>query len=224
MAAGLGTRLRPLTDHKPKALVEYKGSPLLEHVLSRLEIHGFNKVVVNVHHLAEQVIDYLEGYKNSGMEIQISNETDLLRDTGGGLKKAGLFFDDGPVLVHNVDILTGLDLNKLWGYHIQKKSIATLAVKHRETSRYLLMDEERKLCGWQKRDTGETIMARENRKVEEIAFSAIYVVEKQFIELLPSQPVFPIMPEILRLAAEYDIGLFLHSDEWKDMGKVEAYS
>ncbi len=224
MAAGLGTRLRPLTENKPKALLEYHGFPLIYYVLRSLANHGFTKVVVNVHHLAYQVVDYLKRCEFPTLDIQISDESELLLDTGGGLKKAESVFDEGPILVHNVDILTGLNLNELWAHHIQNKYIATLAVKYRETSRYLLMNEERLLCGWKHRDTGETILSRKNGRMEEIAFSAIYIVEKQFIKLLPGQQVFPIMPEILKIATGHKIGLFLHTDDWKDMGKIESFS
>src|SRR5215469_2740989 len=150
LAAGLGTRLRPLTDTRPKALVEIAGRTLLEITLTRLRSFGVSEVIVNVHHFADKVIDYLGGKQNFGMRIEISREDELL-DTGGGLKKAGWFFlEDGrdePFLLHNVDVLSNVDLGEMLQFHTDHHALATLAVQERRSLRYLLFDEHGELCG-----------------------------------------------------------------------------
>jgi mannose-1-phosphate guanylyltransferase len=152
LAAGLGTRLRPLTDHRPKALVEIAGRTLLEITLSRLRSFGVSEVIINVHHFAEMILAYLKSNNNFGMRIEISRE-DVLLDTGGGLKKAAWFFledskrPDEPFLLHNVDVISTIDLARMIQFHKDNKALATLAVRDRETSRYLLFNEQLQLCG-----------------------------------------------------------------------------
>ena len=153
-AAGLGTRLKPLTDHMPKALVPVAGKPMLEHVILKLIAAGFNEIVINVHHFANQIIEFLKEKENFGITIHISDETDCLLDTGGGIKKAASFFTDGePFLVHNVDILSNTDLKSLYDYHINSNNDATLLVSSRKTVRYLLFNAQQDLCGWINKDT-----------------------------------------------------------------------
>src|SRR5258707_6738987 len=152
LAAGLGTRLRPLTDNRPKALVELSGRALLEITLSRLRTFGVTEVIVNVHHFADQVIDYLKSHNNFNMRIEISRE-DVLLDTGGGLKKAAWFFLedssrlDEPFLLHNVDVISAIDLRAMLQFHTENQALATLAVQDRETSRPLLFNDHLQLCG-----------------------------------------------------------------------------
>ena len=152
LAAGLGTRLRPLTDHKPKALVEVGGRTLLEITLTRLKSFGVEEVIVNVHHFAGAILDFLKANDNFGMRIEISRE-DVLLDTGGGLKKAGWFFLEGarkseePFLLHNVDVISTIDFAEMVKRHDENSALSTLAVQERETSRYLLFDEQAQLCG-----------------------------------------------------------------------------
>ncbi len=177
-AAGLGTRLKPLTDHMPKALVPIAGKPMLEHVIEKLKAAGFNEIVVNVHHFAEQIIEFLKAKENFGITIHISDETDCLLDTGGGIKKASSFFDE-PFLVHNVDILSNTDLKALYNYHLQSHNDATLLISPRKTVRYLLFDETKQLCGWINKDTMQTkpegfVYRPELQK--EYAFSGIHVI------------------------------------------------
>jgi len=154
LAAGLGTRLRPLTDHRPKALVEVAGGTLLQITLSRLRAFGVREVIINAHHFADMVVDYLKSHHDFGMRIEISREETLL-DTGGGLKKAAGFFLEGsggsaePFVVHNVDVVSAIDLRRMAQWHTENQALATLAVQHRETSRYLLFDQQFQLCGWQ---------------------------------------------------------------------------
>ena len=164
-AAGLGTRLKPLTDQKPKALVEVGGESLLKHVILRLKAAGFNRILINVHHFPEQIINYLNEYDHFGLEIAISDESAALLDTGGGLKKALPFFDpDKQILIHNVDILSNVNLKSFYaeaprmhnygsGGYIEAS--ATLLVSWRETKRYLLFDEQMRLVGWTNIETGE---------------------------------------------------------------------
>src|SRR5712692_1778130 len=162
LAAGLGTRLRPLTDTRPKALVELSGRTLLEITLSRLRTFGVTDVIINVHHFADQVIAYLKSHNNFGMRIEISRE-EILLDTGGGLKKATWFFLedsarlDEPFLLHNVDVISTIDFARMLQFHSENHALATLAVQSRETSRYLLFDDHHQLRG--RRIEGHSLLA-----------------------------------------------------------------
>lgn len=179
-AAGLGTRLKPLTDSMPKALVPVAGKPMLEHVILKLKNAGFHEIVINVHHFADQIIHFLKEKDNFGITIHISDETDCLLDTGGGIKKASSFFTDGePILIHNVDILSNMDLKGLYTYHQTSGNDATLLVSSRKTARYLLFNNENRLCGWINKDTHQTkpenfVYKPEEQK--EYAFSGIHVI------------------------------------------------
>ena len=179
-AAGLGTRLKPLTDSMPKALVPVAGKPMLEHVILKLKNEGFHEIVINVHHFADQIIHFLKEKDNFGIDIHISDETDCLLDTGGGIKKAASFFTDGePILIHNVDILSNMDLKGLYTYHQTSGNDATLLVSSRKTARYLLFNHENRLCGWINKDTHQTkpenfVYKPEEQK--EYAFSGIHVI------------------------------------------------
>jgi NDP-sugar pyrophosphorylase family protein len=156
LAAGLGTRLRPLTDDVPKALLPVGGKPMLERLILKIKDSGFDEVVINIHHLGRQIVDFLEANNNFGITIHISDETRYLLDTGGGLKQAATLLSDGePFLVHNVDILSDADLAALYRSHDPGRAMATLIVSNRATSRYLIFDKEDKLCGWRNRETGE---------------------------------------------------------------------
>ena len=147
-AAGLGTRLKPITDSIPKAMVPINGKPLLQLVLEKLKVAGFNEIIVNVHHFPELIIDFLKQNSNFGIRIEISDERDVLLDTGGAIRKAAWFFDDGkPFLVHNVDILSNLNLGDLYHQHLTTNPLATLVVSERDTFRYLLFNGDNRLCG-----------------------------------------------------------------------------
>lgn len=155
-AAGTGSRLKPLTDHTPKALIPIGGKPMLEHVILKLKSSGFDQIVINIHHLGNQIVDFLEANNNFGVRIEISDESDYLLDTGGGIKKAtSLLCGNEPFLIHNVDILSNVDLKKLYDTHVQTNPLATLLVSQRNTSRYLLFNKENRLCGWRNHETGE---------------------------------------------------------------------
>jgi NDP-sugar pyrophosphorylase family protein len=223
-AAGSGTRLLPLTEHKPKALVEVNGTPMLELIIKKLVGYGFNDIIINVHHYSEQVIDFLKVHHNFNTRITISDETNLLLDTGGGLMKASWFFDDGnPFLIHNTDILSDLDLNALYQAHLNSPALAMLAVKDRPTSRSLLLDEKGFLCGWKSNITGETKISfgTEHEHILS-AFSCVQVLSPEFFEHITESGVFSIMDVYLRLAREHLINTFNHNHSyWFDLGTVE---
>ncbi|MEJ5351120.1 MAG: nucleotidyltransferase family protein [Melioribacteraceae bacterium] len=223
LAAGLGTRLRPLTNAKPKALIELNGIPLLEIIIKRLIKFGFDKIIINVHHLAEQIIDFIEKKKFEA-EIHISDERDLLLDTGGGLKKASYFFDeDIPFLIHNVDILSDIDLKDFYEYHKKQNAIATIAVQKRKSSRYFLFDNESNLCGWKNSKTSEVKIIRStSSQLKEFAFSGIHVVNPDIFKYFPSNDVFSIIDFYLAVAVEKRITFYDHSNNFFfDLGKKE---
>jgi NDP-sugar pyrophosphorylase family protein len=216
LAAGLGTRLRPLTNTRPKALVELEGRTLLEITLTRLKSSGIRDVIINVHHFADMVIDYLRTNDNFGMHIEISREEELL-DTGGGLKKAGWFFGnnpDEPFILHNVDILTTIDLNRMVDFHLQHRPLATLAMQHRQTSRYLLFDQQSRLFG--KSPTPDPTF-------EALGFAGIHVISPRLFSMMPREEIFSIITCYLDLAArgEHIAGFPADPYQWKDLGRPE---
>ena len=147
-AAGLGTRLKPLTDNTPKALIPINGKPMLEHVILKLKDAGFHQIAINIHRLGDQIIDFLAANNNFGVQIYLSDERDYLLDTGGGIKHAAAFLQGNePFLIHNVDIMSNIDLRALYNHHLEMNPLATLLVSKRNTSRYLLFNKENKLCG-----------------------------------------------------------------------------
>lgn len=182
-AAGLGSRLKPLTDTTPKALLPIAGKPMLEHVILKLKAAGFDEITVNIHHLGNQIADFLAARDYFGLDIHISDEQDYLLDTGGGIKKAAGFLNgDEPFLVHNVDILSNVDLRKLYDTHVQTKALATLLVSKRDTSRYLLFNQEDKLCGWRNHETGEVKSYYpyfDPKQHNEYAFGGIHVISPE---------------------------------------------
>ena len=223
-AAGLGTRLRPLTNDRPKAMVEIDGMPLLEIVIRRLRYYGYREILVNVHHYAKMIVDFLAEKKNFGIDITISDETEMVLETGGGLRKAAWFFDEEPFLIHNVDILTNLDYSKLLGFHQQNKAIATLAIRNRETSRYLLFDDNNVLSGWKNIKTNEVRMSKgiENN-MQQMAFSGIHIIEPKLLKQFTRTGKFSIIDTYLDIAKKETICGFNHTDSiWLDVGKPEA--
>jgi len=262
LAAGLGTRLRPLTDNRPKALVELSGRTLLEITFSRLQAFGVTEVIVNVHHFADLVISYLKSNDNFGMRIEISRE-DVLLDTGGGLKKAAWFFlddssrrysksgdsyqMDDPFLLHNVDVISTIDLRRMLQFHNEKHALATLAVQARETSRPLLFDDNLQLRGRRAgRDQAPELLRRdltghlqestasavpENDKnpralapeapLQALAFSGIHVISPRLLPMLTEEGIFSIIPSYLRLSAQGEKILAFRADQyyWRDLGR-----
>lgn len=219
-AAGLGTRLKPLTLTKPKALVTVNGTTLLEHNLNHLIQLGFTRIVVNVHHFAKQVVECIENMTPKYAEIIISDETSRLLDTGGGLKKAGQYFaETKPILIQNVDILSDIDLVHLIKYHKQEKAEATLAVRKRESSRQLLFTPNMRLNGWINKKTKDKILVEDHQNHTEWAFSGIHVISKSLIEQMPINEAFGIIPFYLKKAHKNLIIGFDHSsDYWFDIG------
>jgi NDP-sugar pyrophosphorylase family protein len=228
LAAGLGTRLRPLTDDRPKALVEVAGRTMLEITLTRLRDFGIQEVIVNVHHFAEMIDDYLKAKNNFGMRIEVSRE-DTLLDTGGGLKKAAWFFwedsnlIDRPIVLHNVDVISTIDLRRMVQFHTEHQALATLAVQDRATSRYLLFDEQLQLCGRRAGRDGNPELVRSAQRTEALAFSGIHVISPRLLEMMIEEGAFSIISTYLRLAAQGERILAFRADEysWRDLGKPE---
>ena len=225
LAAGLGTRLRPLTNDRPKALVEVAGRTLLEITLSRFRTFGINEAIVNVHHFADLVVAYLKGHDNFGMRIEISRE-EVLLDTGGGLKKAGWFFlEDSdrrePFLLHNVDVISTIDLTKMLQAHQANQALATLAVHKRESSRQLLFDQDRQLCGRRSGRDQKPEIVRPSPQTEALAFSGIHIVSPRLFLLMKEEGVFSIIDCYLRLAASGEKIAAFRADKyyWRDLGK-----
>jgi NDP-sugar pyrophosphorylase family protein len=226
LAAGLGTRLRPLTDDRPKALVEVAGRTLLDITLSRLRSAGVNEAIVNAHHFADMVVEYLKAKQNFGMRIEVSRE-DLLLDTGGGLKKAAHFFlesPDRPFFLHNVDVISNVDLGRMLDVHRQRQALATLAVQDRETSRYLLFDEDLQLCGRQLGQDGTAELVRSAPRLRALAFSGIHVISPRLLTLMKEEGAFSIITTYLRLAGQGETISGFRADPyyWRDLGKPES--
>lgn len=224
LAAGLGTRLRPLTDSRPKALIEISGRTLLEITLTRLRRFGVNEVIVNVHHFADMIVDYLKANQNFRMTIEVSRE-DVLLDTGGGLKKASWFFknDPEPFILHNVDVISTIDLARLIKFHVAMKALATLAVQERQSSRYLLFDRQFQLCGRKIGDNPPEIV-RPSANLQPEAFCGIHIISPRLLPMMKEKGVFSIIDCYLRLAREGRKILSRSVDEyyWRDLGKLES--
>lgn len=227
LAAGIGSRLRPMTDHTPKALVKINGIPLIEIVIRRLMASGYNEMIINLHHLGGQIKDFVVQQNYFGQHIEFSDESDKLLDTGGGLQKASWFFNDGqPFLVHNVDIITDLDLDALRLAHMKNKALATLAVRHRDTSRYFLFDQEQRLKGWTNHKTGETKpMGAALQNTEEIAFSGVQIVEPEIFQFMKIEGAYSLTHLYLDLCNTHVIKGYVHNNGyWNDVGKHEELS
>jgi len=226
LAAGLGTRLKPFTDHKPKALLEWEGKPLLEHIILKLKSSGFTSIIINVHHHAGMIMDFVKQGDYFGIGIEFSHEKDVLLDTGGGIANASWFFGEEPFLVYNVDILSDIDLRAMYEDHLKSGTLATLAVKERVTTRSLLMSEDELLKGWRDNRTGETILCGPSAEgLVPIAFSAIHIMDPKVFALFPREKRFPLMPFFLDLAKTHSVNLYRHDrDSWADMGKMESYT
>ena len=227
-AAGLGSRRKPLTDNMPKALVPVAGKPMLEHVILKLKEAGFDQIVINIHNLGQQIIDFLQANNNFGVKIYISDERDYLLDTGGGIKKAALFLQgDEPFLVHNVDILSNVDLKQLYQQHVNNNALATLLVSQRQTSRYLLFNQENKLCGWRNHATGEVKSFYpyfDPQQYTEYAFGGIHVMSPKILDWMEEWTgKFSIIQFYLSICARTDIHAFPSSNlRLLDIGKPET--
>ena len=222
-AAGLGTRFKPWTNQHPKALALVNGKSLLQRNIQYLQQYNIRDIVVNVHHFADQVKEAITSSKGWGSNISISDETKELLETGGGLKKAAWFFDEHPFVVINVDILTDLDLEKMVNAHFQKKSLVTLAVTGRASSRSFLFDEEAQLCGWRNTKTGEEKIVRQMPSLIPRAFSGIHIINPRIFSLIRQQGKFSIIDTYLDLARTESIKAFDHSgSKLVDVGRPES--
>jgi NDP-sugar pyrophosphorylase family protein len=227
LAAGLGTRLRPLTDQRPKALVEVGGRPLLEITLARLRAFGIRDVIINVHHFAEMISEYLRSHDNFGMQIALSREEFLL-DTGGGLKKAAHFFLEGlhgleePFLVHNVDVISTIDFRRMAQFHSDNQALATLAVKDRATDRSLLFNGRLQLCGRRSGHSKIDEQVRPSQQVQALAFSGIHIISPRLLAMMTEEGAFSIISTYLRLAAQGERILAFRADQyyWRDLGRA----
>lgn len=230
-AAGLGTRLRPLTENIPKALVRIHGRTMMDRVLEKLKSSGFDEVIINLNHHAGLIREYLSENKNFGLSISISDESDLLLDTGGGLKKARAFFNDGnPFLVHNIDILSNIDLRELYQFHLQYNPTATLALQSRKTDRVLLFDKDFNLAGWKNKATGKIKLPVPKEVVVEMGFCGIHVISPEIFSHMKRDGVFSIIDTYMDLIPYRSIkGFDVKDVYWADIGnhhdlaEVEKY-
>jgi NDP-sugar pyrophosphorylase family protein len=224
LAAGLGTRLRPLTDTRPKALVEVAGRTLLEITLARLSSLGVSEVIINVHHFADVILDYLKAHNNFGLHIEISREEQLL-DTGGGLKKASWFFLqdsaclDEPFILHNVDVISTIDFRRMLALHNAKHALATMAVQRRRSSRQLLFDSDLHLCGRQILQEQEIV--RPSPRPQPFAFSGIHIISPRLLPLMQQEAAFSIIDTYLNLSARGENIVAFPADDayWRDLGR-----
>ena len=224
-AAGLGTRLYPITKDRPKALAEVNGLTLLEYNIRFIAAQGFDKIIINVHHYADKLIDFLKVNHNFGLPIELSYEQELL-DTAGGLAKVAGFFDDEDFLLYNVDVISSIDLRKMLVHHQQTKALATLAIRQRPTSRYLLFDENMHLAGWRNKSTGDEILVKnyaEDDELSEFAFSGIHILSPKILPLLGEVRKHSLTPFYLEIAKDNILAGYEHNeDTWFDCGKPET--
>jgi len=224
LAAGLGTRLKPITNNIPKALVKVGNTTLLEMCINNLKLQGILDIIINVHHFAEQIKNFLAKNNNFGINISISDETEKLLDTGGGLKKAAWFFDNGkPFLLYNVDVISNLNLKTFYNYHINFTAIATLAIRERESGRYLLFNPENILCGWKNVKTNEIVSAADIKSVKEYAFSGIHIIDPKIFSLMPDDEVFSMIDLYLKVMERNSIHGYVDIDSfWMDVGNPKS--
>jgi NDP-sugar pyrophosphorylase family protein len=229
LAAGLGTRLRPLTDEHPKALVTVAGRPMIEIALARMRAAGVTDAIVNAHHFADQIDAYLKGREDLELRIEVSREAELL-DTGGGLKHAAWFFlepgsdSDEPFILHNVDVISTIDLTRMIRAHNDGNALATLAVAERESSRQLIFDENGNLCGRRAGRNAQPEFVRPAQQSQELAFSGIHVISPRIFSLMHETGAFSIVDVYLRLAGQGEKIAAFRADEyyWRDLGRAES--
>ena len=225
LAAGLGTRLKPMTDRMPKALAPVGGTPMLEHILLKIKATGFISVVLNIHHFGEQIIDFMLSNNNFGLKVDISDERDCLLDTGGGIKRASRFLNgDEPFLVHNVDTFSNVDLKAMYRSHLESNALATLLTKPYRKTRQLLFDKSQRLCAWQNRETGEVkthIPNFDPSNVQAYAFGGIHIISPQIFQYMDEWPAkFSIIDFYLSACTQHPIRLYTETDlQLIDVGK-----
>jgi N-acetyl-alpha-D-muramate 1-phosphate uridylyltransferase len=225
LAAGFGTRLKPFTDHHPKALAEINGKTLLQRNIEYLQQFDIYDVIVNVHHFADQVIQKIKGNNGWGSNIHISDEQDAILETGGGLKRTAWFFkQEEDFVLMNVDVLTDMSLHEMISFHKKNKPLSTLATRNRETSRYFLFNEANILCGWKNIKAGEEKIMRKAERFTPKAFSGIHVINTRIFSLMKQkEPKFSMVDVYLSLCADHSILSFDHSHtKFIDVGKPES--
>ncbi len=224
LAAGKGTRLGLLTKSKPKALVPFNGKPMLESLILRLKDQGFQEILINVHHQAKQIMQFVKEHDSFGLDIQFSHEKGKLLDTGGAIAFAQEFIQGSePVLIHNVDVYSDLDYREIIYHHIDSQAFATLVVRERETSRKLLFDKDLQLKGWENQQTGEKRWTQKSEEnLTSMAYSGIYVVCPGFARSIPFKGAFSIIDAWLEMASKYPICAWVDKDScWYDLGTPE---
>ena len=225
LAAGLGTRLKPFTDKHPKALAIVNGKTILQRNIEYLASFGIQEVIINVHHFPEQIVDFIKENNGFHSDVYFSDERNEVLETGGGLKKAAWFFEESlqPFVLMNVDILTDLDLNKMFLQHRENDSLATLAVTSRVTSRYFLFDKMNHLSGWENVKTGEKKISRNAKNYDKKAFSGIHIISPNIFSLIKMEGKFSMVALYLEFAKTYIIQGFDHTgSKFIDVGKPES--
>jgi NDP-sugar pyrophosphorylase family protein len=222
-AAGLGKRLGSITENIPKALVDINGKTALQIAVEKCSAKGFDEIIINVHHLADMVEDEVKRLNKIGFRISVSDERGKLLENGGGLYKAREFFGKDPFLLYNVDIISDLDLSALYRLHLEKKGLATLAVRHRPGKRFLLIDEDGRMRGWRNISTGDEILAGVSGEgLSEIAFSSLHIVEPEIFNYM-EEGIYSLIDLYLRLAPEHKIYTLKHDEGyWVDVGTPES--
>jgi NDP-sugar pyrophosphorylase family protein len=223
-AAGLGTRLRPLTNDRPKALVEVKGTALLAITIKKLIHFGVDEIIINIHHFSEKIENFLRENDNFGIRIVTSHEAEKPLETGGGLKKAAWFFEDSePFIVCNADILSNIDLGKMYKKHVASGALATYAIQMRDTSRYMLHDTEGVMCGWMNTKTKTVRIGRPAESLGMFSFSCFHVINPVIFETTPPEEFFTIIEWYLRICDQHLIMGYRHDDDiWCDIGSPET--
>jgi NDP-sugar pyrophosphorylase family protein len=221
-AAGLGKRLEKITENIPKALVDINGKTALHLAVEKCTDYGFNDIIINVHHFADMVEDEASRLNKMGFRISVSDEREMLLETGGGLYKARGFFDKNPFLIYNVDIISDLDLSSLYSFHIKNNGLATLAVRNRPGNRFYLVNESGLIRGWTNKLTGEKILVGAvSEKLTEIAFSSMHIVEPEIFDFM-NEGIYTMTAQYLKLAGEHNIYTFKHDEGfWADIGTPE---
>ena len=222
-AAGLGKRLGDITEKIPKALVDINGKTALQMAAEKCTQFGFDDIIINVHHFADMVEKEVKRLNKTGLRISVSNEREMLLENGGGLYKARDFFDNTPFLLYNVDIISDLDLSLLYQLHIEKRGLATLAVRHRSGKRFLLVDKSGRLQGWRNISTGEEILSgKSSEALSEIAFSSMHIVEPEIFDYM-HEGIYSMIDLYLKLAKEHPIYTLKHDEGyWIDVGTPES--
>lgn len=222
-AAGLGKRLGRITESIPKALVDINGKTVLQLAVEKCSSYGFDDIIINVHHFADMVEDEVERLNKIGFRVSVSDERDKLLENGGGLYKARDFFGKDPFLLYNVDIISDFNLSSLYRFHVEKKGLATLAVRHRSGKRFLLIDKNGQMRGWRNISTGEEILAgASDEGLSEIAFSSMHIVEPEIFNYM-EEGIYSLVTLYLRLADKHKIYTLKHDDGyWVDVGTPES--